>query len=65
MEQKFEVVFPHWVFGFLFYRAIKLVAMSQLVDMFIQYLLYVLYLLSAILAVGLLQILVSFLPDLS
>lgn len=52
MEQKFEVVFPHWVFGFLFYRAIKLVAKSQLVDMFIQYLLYVLYLLSAVLAVG-------------
>lgn len=36
MEQKFEVAFPHsMVFGVLFYRAVKLVAMSQL-GLFIQ-----------------------------
>lgn len=39
MEQKFEVAFPHSVFGFLFYRAVNLGAMSQL-DIFIQCLMY-------------------------
>ena len=51
MEQKFEVAFPHSVFGFLFYRAVKLVAMSQL-DVFIQVLLYVLHSPRAMRAVG-------------
>lgn len=51
MEQKFEVAFPHSVFGFLFYRAVKLVAMSQL-DIFIQGLLYVLHSPRALRALG-------------
>lgn len=51
MEQKFEVAFPHSVFGFQFYRAVNLVAMSQL-DIFIQCLMYVLHSPRAVLAVG-------------
>lgn len=42
MEQKFGVAFPYSVFDFLFYRVVKLVAMSQL-DIFIQDLLYALH----------------------
>lgn len=51
MEQKFEVAFPHSVFGFQFYRAVNLLAMSQL-DIFIQCLMYVLNSSRAVLAVG-------------
>lgn len=51
MEQKFEVAFPHSVFGFLFYRPIKLLAMSQL-DVFIQHLLYALHSSGTVLAIG-------------
>lgn len=34
MEGKFGVDFVHSVFGFLFYRAVKLETMSQLADIF-------------------------------
>lgn len=63
MEQKFEVAFPHSVFGVQFYRAVNLVAMNQL-DIFIQCLMYVLHSPRAVLAIGWLQWLVTFLPDL-
>lgn len=52
MEQKFEVAFPHSVFGYLFYRAVKLATTSQLVDVFIDYLLYVLHSPRAVRAFG-------------
>lgn len=32
VEGKFEVDFVHSVFGFLFYKAVKLETMSQIVD---------------------------------
>lgn len=51
MEQKFGAAFPHSAFEFLFYRAVKLVAMNQL-DRFIQDLLYVLHFPGAMWVVG-------------